>query len=138
MVLYGDKSENREIIDKYIADSYDAISSLKPPNVSDSVAVKSIGAIPTETWNYIKQLIQQITGHVEQEAQLQELVAQQVLVNRMLSETNKSLSDELQNIKSSKLWKAMRIVRFGSYSARHPIGGAKRMTHHVRTATRHH
>ncbi|HSX15567.1 MAG TPA: glycosyltransferase [Candidatus Saccharimonadales bacterium] len=136
MLLYGKDADNKRTIQGHIAGSYEAITAIKPQQVADDVAIQSISDIPAETWDYIKDLVQQIAGGAEREARLRTLVEQGARTNLLLSDDNKRLSGELKNIKSSKLWKALRVARFGSYSARHPVQGAKQAVRHLGAKTK--
>lgn len=124
MLMYGDSPENRKIINNHIAGSYEAIAAIKPQEVADNVALRVVDGAPAETWEYIKDLTRQLSKGAKREFHMQELLDAKARDNELLL-------NELRDIKSSRLWKALLLTRFSIHTIRHPVWGIRRVTNHL-------
>jgi len=117
MLLHGNSLDNIKIINNHIAGSYEAIASVLPKNTTDGIAIRSVGEMPSEAWDYIKYLMQQVEHYSKHDNYLQGVLDSETPryeeeIRRLLNES-KQLSKELNNIKSSKAWRVISIVRLG-------------------------
>lgn len=131
MLLYGDDAENAKIINNHIAGSYEAIASVMPKNTTDNIAIKSVGEMPSEAWDYIKHLMQQVDHYSKHDTYLQGVLDSEVpryeQEIRQLSVKSEQLSAELDSIKLSRAWRLANMVRLGKHYISLPVYGIKRI-----------
>jgi len=134
MLLYGNDTEGKKIINNHIAGSYEAIAAMEDKAAGDHVATAAIGELSAETWDYIRHLMQQVEHYSKHDAYLQgvsdrntQLYEESERQNQEQRHEIQELTKELVSIKTSKAWKAAHLARRSKHAARHPINSAKRI-----------
>jgi glycosyltransferase involved in cell wall biosynthesis len=138
MLLHGNKSEHRQIINSHIYGSFEAIASVGSDDSVDGMVMNAISEMPLETWEYLKHLMQQVDHYSRHDAYLQSVLEHEAGQLEQAKNENTHLAHELGAIKSSRPWKIVHKLQQGRKLMVHPVREARNRIGRTRiTSTDH-